>query len=53
MQYNWQQPDWLDFKYDVTSVIDMIVLFAEETGHITGILKTLPERTQLETTIDI
>ena len=53
MQYNWQQPDWLDFKYDITTVLDLLVAFAEETGHISGILKTLPENTQLETTIDI
>jgi Fic family protein len=53
MQYNWQQPDWLDFKYDISSVLDLLIAFAEETGHISGILKTLPENTQLETIIDI
>ncbi|MEP6682866.1 MAG: Fic family protein [Parafilimonas sp.] len=53
MQYNWQQPDWLDFKYNISSVLDLLVLFAEDTGHITGILKTLPENTQLETAVDI
>ncbi|HVX25662.1 MAG TPA: Fic family protein [Parafilimonas sp.] len=53
MQYNWQQPDWLDFKYDISSVLELLLAFAEETGHISGILKTLPPNTQLETTIDI
>ncbi len=53
MQYNWQQPDWLDFKYDITNVLDLLVSFAEETGHINGILKTLPENTQLETAINL
>jgi Fic family protein len=53
MRYNWQQPDWLEFKYDISNVLDLLLSFAEETGHITGILKTLPESTQLETTIDI
>ncbi len=52
MQYNWQQPDWLDFKYNITNVLDLLFAFAEETGHISGILKTLPENTQLETIID-
>ena len=53
MQYNWQQPDWLDFKYDITNILDLLVSFAEETGHVTGIVKTLPEKVQLETAIDI
>jgi len=53
MRYNWQQPEWLEFKYDISNVLDLLLSFAEETGHITGILKTLPESTQLETTIDI
>lgn len=53
MQYNWQQSDWLDFKYDISSVLDLLFAFAEETGHISGILKTLPDNTQLETIIDI
>lgn len=46
MQYNWQQSDWLDFKYDITNVLDLLVAFAEETGHISGVLKTLPPNTQ-------
>ncbi|MEP6467100.1 MAG: Fic family protein [Parafilimonas sp.] len=53
MQYNWQQPDWPDFKYDITNVLNLLILFAEETGHITGILKTLPDNIQQETAIDI
>ncbi|GAA0545731.1 Fic family protein [Chitinophaga japonensis] len=52
MSYNWQQPDWPDFKYDQQAVEDALFTFAEETGHISGILKGLPEDIQMEAIIN-
>lgn len=52
MAYNWQQKDWPHFRYDLADIMDKLFAFAEETGHTTGILKTLPENTRLETMID-
>jgi Fic family protein len=52
MQYNWQRPDWPDFKYDLSKVFPLLISFSEATGHVTGMLKTLPANTQLETMID-
>ncbi|RYZ51804.1 MAG: DUF4172 domain-containing protein [Sphingobacteriales bacterium] len=43
MIYNWQQPDWPEFHYDLTTVEDSLFVFAEHTGHVSGILKALPE----------
>lgn len=46
--YNWQLPDWPVFKYSLEAVEEDLYAFAEETGHISGILKALPENTQWE-----
>jgi Fic family protein len=53
MIYNWQQPDWPDFKYNLQDVEDALFAFAEETGHVSGLLKAMPETMQIETMIDI
>jgi Fic family protein len=53
MIYNWQQPDWPDFKYDLQDVEDALFAFAEETGHVSGLLKSMPEKMRIETIIDI
>lgn len=53
MLYNWQQKDWRDFKFDLQEVEDLLFAFAEETGHMTGVLKALPEELQTEALINI
>ena len=53
MTYNWQQPDWTDFKYDITAVQDVLFAFAEKTGQVSGILKTLPDNIQTDAIIDL
>ncbi len=53
MKYNWQRTDWPEFKYDVTQIQDILVTFAEKTGHVSGILKSLPDSTQTEAIIDL
>jgi len=53
MTYNWQQPDWPDFKYDSRDVEDPLFSFAEQMGHVSGILKTMPEDVQMEAVINI
>jgi len=53
MKYNWQQSDWPDFKYDVSVVQDVLFAFAEKTGQVGGILKSLPDSTQTDAIIDI
>lgn len=52
MKYNWQQPDWPDFKYDLHDVADILLTFATETGLITGMLHTMPGDMQMEAIID-
>ena len=53
MIYNWQQSDWLDFKYDLSGVEEALFDFAEQTGHVSGILKAMPEDIRMEAVIDI
>lgn len=50
--YNWQQPDWPDFKYDLQPFEDVLFTIAEETGHVSGMLKALPENIQMEAIIN-
>ena len=53
MVYNWQQLDWPEFRYDLSEVEELLFNFAEQTGHVSGILKAMPEGIQLEAIIDI
>lgn len=53
MKYNWQQPDWPDFQYDLSGIQDVLFSYAEKTGQVNGILKSLPEPMQMEAIIDL
>ncbi len=53
MKYNWQQSDWPDFKYDVSIVQDVLFAFAEKTGQVSGIIKSLPDNIQTDAIIDL
>lgn len=53
MKYNWQQKDWLKFEYDISGIQDVLFAFAEKTGHVRGILKSLPDTTQTEAIVDL
>lgn len=48
MVYNWQQLDWPEFQYDLTEVEDALFDFAEQTGHVTGVLQSLPKDLEME-----
>ncbi len=51
--YNWQLPDWPEFTYQLADIEEVLFSIAEATGHITGILKALPENIKTETLINI
>jgi Fic family protein len=53
MKYNWQQADWPDFKYDTSALQDVLFAFAEKTGHVSGVLKSLPDNIQTDAIIDL
>jgi Fic family protein len=51
--YNWQQTQWPNFSYILENVENTLFTFANKTGHVTGILKALPENEKMETIIDM
>lgn len=53
MGYNWQQKDWPKFSYDASVVEDELLHFAEKTGHLSGIVKALPDDIQTEASIEM
>lgn len=53
MSYNWQQPDWPNFRYDLSGVEDALFAFAERTGRAGGLLKGLTADAQMETSIEM
>ncbi len=53
MSYNWQQKDWPEFRFDLSGIEDALFSFAEESGHVSGILKTMPEALQTELMLNL
>ena len=53
MIYNWQQPDWTEFKYDLYNIDDSFFEFVEKTGRIKGYMEGLSKELQVETMIDM
>jgi Fic family protein len=51
--YNWQQPDWPHFRYDLTAIHGPLLLIAEKMGLISGKLAHLTENLQTETLINL
>lgn len=51
--YNWQQKDWPLFRYLLDEVEDLLLLFSEKVGRVSGILEGLPEATKQEAIVDI
>lgn len=52
-RYNWQQHDWPNFRYELTSIMEVLLSIAEKTGQISGKLSHLPEHEKTETLIDL
>jgi len=52
MTYNWQQPGWPQFNYHLKDTEAALFAFAVETGHISGVLKALPDDVEAETIIN-
>ena len=53
MEYNWQQADWPNFRYDERVLGDRLFLISEKTGRLSGLLEALPEGIQTDAIIDV
>lgn len=51
--WNWQQPDWPHFRYDLSSLHDTLFAIAEKTGLISGKLSHLAKHLQTEAMINL
>lgn len=52
-KYNWQQPDWPNFQYDLSTIYETLFSIAEKTGLICGKLTHLPKKLQTEAMINL
>lgn len=53
MTYNWQKTDWPFFRYELAEVESDLLSFADRAGHISGMLKGLPEGARAEAMIQL
>ena len=50
--YNWQQSDWPNFQYDLSTIHNALFSIAEKMGLIQGKISHLTENLQMETIIN-
>jgi len=53
MEYNWQQPDWPVFRYNLEGVQEDLICFAEKSGNVSGLLQGLPEEDKTGAVIEL
>ena len=51
--YNWQKKDWPNFIYAENEVENELSAITEKSGIVSGMLKAIPEKMQMETLIDM
>jgi Fic family protein len=51
--YNWQQKDWPLFSFSLDGLEDDLLLFAEKTGRISGIVDSLPQEMTEQAILEI
>lgn len=53
MKYIWQQKKWTEFRYNLDSIHELTLSFAEKAGRVDGLIATLPEPIQTDTIVDL
>jgi Fic family protein len=53
MAYNWQRTEWPNFTYNLSQVEEKLYTFSEKTGMVGGVLKSLPDDTQVDAMVEI
>lgn len=53
MKYNWQQTDWPNFQYDLSTVEGALLLFLEKSGRIGGLFDAMPDDLQADTIVEM
>jgi Fic family protein len=52
-KYNWQQNDWLQFRFSLEAAEEDLLIFTEKVGRVSGILDGLPEETKQDVIVEI
>ncbi|RZK66554.1 MAG: Fic family protein [Pedobacter sp.] len=52
MNYNWELPDWPRFAYSTKEIASKLYNFAQETGEVNVLLKSLPADLRQETLLE-
>lgn len=53
MKYNWQFQEWPDFVYKMEDVQPLILVFAQETGEVSGIIQGLSDDLKQEALLQL
>lgn len=53
MTYNWQLPDWPEFRYETDGLAEPLLAFADHAGRVDGLLEGLPEDLGTEAVLDL
>jgi Fic family protein len=53
MNYNWQQPDWPNFRYELADMESDLLAFVEKVGLVSGLVKGLTKEDQTEAVIQV
>lgn len=51
--YNWQQPDWPNFRYDASCPEEASLRLAEHSGRVQGLMAGLPAGLEAEAALDL
>ena len=52
-EYNWQQPDWTIFRYELSGLERDLSRFAESTGRLDGLTTAMPGDLRMDTVISL
>lgn len=53
MQYNWQQKDWPNFRYDLSMFTEQLYSFVEQQAYVAGLVEGLSNELQQGSIIDL
>jgi Fic family protein len=53
MNYNWQQPDWPEFRFDLDGMAALLTSFTDHAGRVGGLLEGLPGELETEAVLDL
>ncbi len=53
MRYNWQQPDWPEFRYDLGALQPQLEVYREKVAHMGGLIRGMPDTSRTEALLNV